>query len=154
MSYIALIKSLIIIFIANIIESYLAPIMIKAYINIPITFLIFSYMIYKSSLNISPIYAFLFGIYVDFISDSPIGLNASLFLMMAYFVNSYSNTFKLFSFIQICIFFSAASIFYIGFNQLFTNLNNFSYLVLFTSLIFNSFLFIIIAMLRFYLPFK
>ena len=72
--------------------------------------------------------------------------------MMAYVVNSYSNTFKLFSFIQICLFFSGASVFYIGFSHLFINLENFSYLILFTSLIFNTFLFLIIAMLRFYFP--
>jgi rod shape-determining protein MreD len=98
------------------------------------------------------LYAFLFGLYVDLISDSPIGLNAALFSMMAYVVNSYANTFKLFSFIQICLFFSGSSVFYIGFSHLFINLENFSYLILFTSFIFNTFLFLLMAMLRFYFP--
>jgi rod shape-determining protein MreD len=110
-------------------------------------------VIYKSKFNTNALYAFSFGLYLDIISDSPIGLNAALFLMMAYVVNSYSNTFKLFSSIQICFFFSGASVFYIGFGHLFVNLENFSYLILFTSLIFNTFLFLIIAMLRFYFPF-
>jgi len=152
MSNIGNIKLLVIIFIANILESFLAPILIKAHINIPITFLIFSFTIYKSRFNTNALYAFLFGLYVDFISSSPIGLNAALFSMMAYVVNSYSNTFKLFSLIQICMFFSGSATFYIGFSHLFINLENFSYLILFISLIFNTFLFLIISMLRFYFP--
>jgi rod shape-determining protein MreD len=152
MSNIGNIKLLVIIFIANILESFLAPILIKAHINIPITFLIFSFTIYKSRFNTNALYAFLFGLYVDFISSSPIGLNAALFSMMAYLVNSYSNTFKLFSLIQICMFFSGSATFYIGFSHLFINLENFSYLILFISLIFNTFLFLIISMLRFYFP--
>jgi hypothetical protein len=47
MSNIGNIKLLVIIFIANILESFLAPILIKVHINIPITFLIFSFTIYK-----------------------------------------------------------------------------------------------------------
>ena len=152
MSNIGNIKLLVIIFIANILESFLAPILIKAHINIPITFLIFSFTIYKSRFNTNALYAFLFGLYVDFISSSPIGLNAALFSMMAYLVNSYSNTFKLFSLIQICMFFSGSATFYIGFSHLFINLENFSYLILFISLIFNTFLFLIISMLRSYFP--
>ena len=152
MNSIGNIKLLGIIFIANILESFLAPILIKAYINIPITFLIFSFTIYKSRFNTNALYAFLFGLYVDFISGSLIGLNAALFSMMAYVVNSYSNTFKLFSFIQICMFFSGSATFYIGFSHLFVNLKNFSYLILFISLLFNTFLFLIISMLRFYFP--
>ena len=152
MKNISIIKLLVVIFITNIIESYIAPMLIKAYINIPITFLIFSFVIYKSTFNTNALYAFLFGLYVDLISDSPIGLNAALFSMMAYVVNSYANTFKLFSFIQICLFFSGSSVFYIGFSHFFINLENFSYLILFTSFIFNTFLFLLMAMLRFYFP--
>ena len=152
MNNIGYIKLLVIIFIANFLESFLAPILVKVYINIPITFLMFSFTIYKSRFNTNALYAFLFGLYVDFISSSPIGLNAALFSMMAYVINSYSNTFKLFSVIQICMFFSGSATFYIGFSHLFINLENFSYLILFISLIFNTFLFLIISMLRFYFP--
>ena len=152
MKNIGIIKLLVVIFMTNIIESYIASLLIKAYINIPITFLIFSFAIYKSTFNTNALYAFLFGLYVDLISDSPIGLNAALFSLMAYVVNSYANTFKLFSFIQICLFFSGSSVFYIGFSHLFINLENFSYLILFTSFIFNTFLFLLMAMLRFYFP--
>ena len=43
MRNIGVMKLLVTIFVANIIESYIAPILIKAYINIPITFLLFSF---------------------------------------------------------------------------------------------------------------
>jgi rod shape-determining protein MreD len=154
MSNISTAKLLILIYIVNLIEGFIAPLLVKAYINIPITFLIFSFAIYKSRFNTNAFYAFLFGLCVDFISDSPIGMNAALFLMMAYVVNSYANTFKLFSSIQICLFFSGSSVFYIGFSHLFINLENFSYLILFISFVINTFLFLIVSMLRFYFPFS
>ena len=47
MRNIGVMKLLVTIFMANIIESYMAPILIKAYINVPITFLIFSFVTYK-----------------------------------------------------------------------------------------------------------
>jgi rod shape-determining protein MreD len=142
------IKLLLIIFIANIFESFLSPYLIKAFINLPITFLFFSMFLYKSKTNINPFYIFLIGLFVDIISDAPFGLNSALFCLMAYLINSYSNTFKLFSFFQICLFFSVSSFFYIGITQIFMNLENFSYAVLLISLIFNTVLFITISLLR------
>ena len=88
----------------------------------------------------------------SFVTSSPFGLNAGLFTMMSYVINSYANTFKLFSYIQICIFFAASSVFYIGFKNLIIGLENFSYSVLFVSLFFNTLLFLLIAMLRYYFP--
>jgi len=147
-------KLLIIIFISNIVESILAPYLIGFYINLPLAFLVFSLAIYNSNYNSNPLFAFLYGFYLDLISGSPFGINAGLFTMMSYVVNSYANTFKLFSYIQICVFFSMSSIFYIGFKNLFISLENFSYLVLFFSFIFNTFLFLLIAMIRYYFPSK
>ena len=152
MSNIGAIKLLMILFVVNIIENNTAPVLIKAFINIPITFLIFSFVIYKSKFNTNALYAFSFGLYVDVISDSPIGLNAALFLMMAYVVNSYSNTFKLFSYLQICIFFGACATAYVGFSQIILNLYNFSYLTLFLSAIFNIMFCIFVAFLSIYFP--
>ena len=147
-------KLLIIIFISNILESIIAPYLISFYINLPLAFLVFSFAIYNSNYNSNPLFAFLSGLYLDLISSSPFGINAGLFSMMSYVVNSYANTFKLFSYIQICIFFSMSSIFYIGFKNLFISLENFSYFILFFSFIFNTFLFLLIAMLRYYFPSK
>lgn len=149
MSNISLLKMLLILFLADYIESFTAPILIKAFITFPITFLVFSFSIYRSSSNLSSFFAFFTGLCVDIISDSPIGLNAMLFCLMSYLINSYSNTFRLFSYLQICFFFSASSLFFIGFRNLFINIENFSYLELVISFAFNSALLIILSFSRF-----
>lgn len=147
-----IIRFLIIIFILNVLESFIAPLIIGFYLSLPITFLIFSFAIFRINQNVNPLFAFLFGFYVDLISGSPFGLNAGLYTVMCYLISSYANTFKLFSHIQICIFFALASVFYTGFKNLIMNLENFSYLVLFVSFIINTFLFLLISMLRYYFP--
>lgn len=145
-------KFLIIIFIANIIESLFAPYFINFYLSIPVTFLVFSFAIFRSSRKLNPLYAFIFGLYVDLISSSPIGLNAGIFTIMSYAISIYANTFKLFSYIQICIFFGISTVFYIGFKNLIMNLENFSYLLLFVSFFINILLFLLLSMLRYYFP--
>lgn len=152
MKKIGIIKLLIIIYVSNFIESLMAPYLLNLYINFPITFIIFSLTLYNSSQNTNAFYAFLFGLYLDLISSSPFGLNAGLFTMMSYVINSYANTFKLFSYIQICIFFAIATVFYTGFKNLLMNLENFSYLLLFVSFLINTLLFILISMIRYYFP--
>ena len=152
MRNIGTVKLLIIIFVLNILESFIAPHLINFYISLPITFLVFSLAIYNSNRNSNPLFTFFCGFYLDLISSSPFGLNAGLFTMMSYVINSYANTFKLFSYIQICIFFAASSVFYLGFKNLIIGLENFSYSVLFVSLFFNTLLFLLIAMLRYYFP--
>lgn len=152
MRNIGITKFLIIIFISNVLESFIAPYLITFHVSVPITFLIFSYAIFKSNQRLNPLFAFLCGLYVDLISGSPFGLNAGLFTIMCYAINSYANTFKLFSYIQICIFFGISTVFYIGFKNLIMNLENFSYLLLFTSLLANVLLFLLISILRYYFP--
>ena len=152
MRNIVITKFLIIIFIANIIESFLAPYLINFYISIPITFLIFSFAIFRSNRILNPIFIFLCGLYVDLISSSPFGLNAGIFTIMSYVIRIYGNTFKLFSYIQICIFFAVSTVFYIGFKNLIINLENFSYLLLFVSFFINILLFLLISLLRYYFP--
>ena len=152
MRNIGITKFLIIIFISNILESFIAPYLITFHVTVPITFLIFSYAIFKTNQRLNPLFAFLCGLYVDLISSSPFGLNAGLFTIMCYAINSYANTFKLFSYIQICIFFGISTVFYIGFKNLIMNLENFSYLLLFISFLANALLFLLISMLRYYFP--
>lgn len=149
MNNVSIPKVILILFIVDYIESITAPILIQAFINIPLTFLVFSFVVYRANSNLGSIFAFFIGLYVDIISDSPIGLNAMLFCIMSHLINSYSNTFRLFSYFQICLFFSSSSLFFIGFKNLFINIENFSYLELITSFIFNSFLLITLSISRF-----
>ena len=148
MTFIKTLKLLLLIVIANICESFITPQLLEFYIHLPITFLLFCLFLYNSKKNINPIYVLLIGLFVDIISDVPLGLNSVLFCLVAYLINSYSNTFKLFSFFQICLFFSISSVFYTGFTQIFMNLENFSYILLLISFLFNTFLFIIIYIAR------
>ena len=138
------IKIIFIIAIINFIELSISNTLSRAYIILPLTFLFYSYYVYKSDVNIHPVEAFLFGLFVDLISNSYFGLNAILFCLITYLINIYSNSFKLFSYLQICIFFGIAAASYVGFTQLIINLYNFSYLTLLISAIFNL-LFCIIA---------
>ena len=141
-----ILKTILLLFLANYLESITAPAFIKIYVAWPVTFLVFSGLVYISSKNINPIYAFCLGIFVDLISNSLFGLNAMLFCLFSYVINSYSNTFKLFSYLQICIFFGASSVFFIGLSNLFLAIENFSYLILFVSFFFNIGLALLIAM--------
>ena len=144
------IKIIFLLVLFNFIESVISVPLSKIHIILPLTFLFYSYNVYKSQENISPIEAFLLGLFVDLISDSYFGLNAILFCIITYLINLYANSFKLFSYLQICIFFGISAASYIGFTQLIINLYNFSYLTLFISAIFNIILCIIIAAISVY----
>ena len=146
------IKFLIIIFISNLVESFIAPYLFSFYVSMPLTFFIYLAVIYNFNRNINPIFSFLFGLYVDLISANPFGLNAGLFTIITYVINSYANSFKLYSFIQICILFGMSSVFYIGFKNLIINLENFSYLLLLISFLFNTSLFLLLTLFKHYFP--
>ena len=145
-------KIIFIIAILNFIELNISNALSRAYIIFPLTFLFYSYYVYKSDENINPIESFLFGLLVDMISNSYFGLNAILFCLITYIINIYSNSFKLFSNLQICIFFGLSAASYVGFTQLIVNLYNFSYLTLLISAIFNILFCIIIAIGSIYTP--
>lgn len=152
MNNLGILKFILLIFIVNFFDLFAGTFLIKYFVVIPLTFLFFSFYVYRQNQNVSPMFSFLIGIIVDLISYTFIGLNGCLFCLMTYIINNYSNTFKLFSYFQICIFFGLSAAFYVGFSHLFLNLGNFSYLTLFLSAILNTLLFIIITMINFYLP--
>lgn len=147
-----LIKRLLIIVFINFIDQNIARFFSDLLIIIPLTFLAYSFYVYRSNNNIGAIEAFLAGLFIDLISDSYFGLNAIIFCLITYVINSYANAFKLFSYLQICLFFGLSSAAYVGFTQLVINLYNFSYLILFVSAIVNIIFCILIAAISIYLP--
>jgi len=147
-----LIKRFLIIVFINFIDQNIAGFFSDLLIIIPLTFLAFSFYVYRSDNNIGAIEAFLVGLFIDLISDSYFGLNAIIFCLITYVINSYANAFKLFSYLQICIFFGLSSTAYVGFSQLVINLYNFSYLILFLSAIVNIIFCILIAAVSVYFP--
>lgn len=146
------IKKILLVILINYIDSIIQEYTLKLYTIIPLTFLLFSFYVYKSKRIVGPLESFIIGLFVDIISESFLGLNAALFCITTYLVNLNSNSFKLFSYFQICLFFGIMAGAYVGFYQLVVNLYNFSYLILFTSLITNIMLCITFAFLSIYFP--
>ena len=147
-----LIKRLLIIVFINFIDQNIAGFFSDLLIIIPLIFLAYSFYVYRSDNNIGAIEAFLAGLFIDLISDSYFGLNAIIFCLITYVINSYANAFKLFSYLQICLFFGLSSTAYVGFTQLVINLYNFSYLILFVSAIVNIIFCVLIAAISVYFP--
>ena len=149
MRYLKIIFSLILI---NLLDKEIAGITSAYFIIFPLTFLSYSFYVYKSNSNIGSSEAFFIGLFIDLISDSFLGLNAIFFCLITYLINIYANAFKLFSYLQICIFFGLSSSAYVGLSQMIINIWNFSYVTLFMSTILNIILFILMAILSAYLP--
>ena len=146
------IKRVLIIIFINLIDQSFANFASDFLIILPLTFLTYSFYVYKSDRNIDGIEAFSLGLFIDLISDSYFGLNAIIFCLITYVINLYANAFKLFSYLQICLFFGFSSTAYIGFTQLVINLYDFSYLTLFISSISNIIFCILIAIIPAYFP--
>ena len=146
------IKRVLIIIFINFIDQSFANFASDFLIILPLTFLTYSFYVYKSDRNIDGIEAFSLGLFIDLISDSYFGLNAIIFCLITYVINLYANAFKLFSYLQICLFFGFSSTAYIGFTQLIINLYDFSYLTLFISSISNIIFCILVAIISAYLP--
>ena len=149
MRYLKLIFSLILI---NLLDKEIAGITSAYFIIFPLTFLSYSFYVYKSNSNIGSSEAFFIGLFIDLISDSFLGLNAIFFCLITYLINIYANAFKLFSYLQICIFFGLSSSAYVGLSQMIINIWNFSYVTLFMSTILNIILCILMVILSAYLP--
>ena len=146
------IKRFLIILFINLIDQSIANFAYDFLIILPLTFLTYSFYVYKSDRNIGGIEAFSVGLFIDLISDSYFGLNAIIFCLITYVINLYANAFKLFSYLQVCLFFGFSSTAYIGFTQLVINLYDFSYLTLFISSIANVIFCILIAIIQAYFP--
>jgi rod shape-determining protein MreD len=133
-------------------EAYINTFLVNFLIIIPLSFLIYSYFVYKSNIAFSATASFFIGIFVDLISGTYIGLNALVYLITTYIINSYKYVFRLFSYLQISIFFGIIATVYIGLTHLFINISNYSYLILFASFVTNSILSFILSVIRVYRP--
>ncbi|MFL2707328.1 MAG: rod shape-determining protein MreD [Gammaproteobacteria bacterium] len=145
-------KKITLLIVINYIDLSISAWLYDFFVILPLTFLTYSFYAYKTNKTISPIEAFMTGLIVDLISDSYFGLNIILFCLITYLINLYSNSFKIFSYLQVCLFFGFSATAYIGFTQLVLNLYNFSYLMLFASAVFNISFCIIIALISSYFP--
>ena len=148
----SLLKRLFLIVFINFIDQNIALLFSKISIIIPLTFLAFSFYVYKSDKYISSLEAFSFGLFVDLISDSYFGLNTIIYCLTTYLINQNANSFKLFSYLQICLFFGLSASAYVGFSQLIVNLYDFSYTTLLLSLFANIIFCFVVALVASYYP--
>ena len=147
-----MVKKTIFLMVMSYIEINIAAALSNFFIILPITFLGYSFYFYRTNSNANPIEAFLFGLLVDLIHGSYFGLNATLFCLITYLINSYSNAFKIFSYLQVCLFFGLSATAYVGFTQLVLNIYNFSYITLLVSSFFNIIFCILVAVFTSYFP--
>ena len=149
---ITFLKRVLFITFVNVIDHFIAGLVLNIFIVLPLTFLTYSLYVYRSNKNVNSSEAFLVGLYIDLISETYFGLNALIFCLITYTINLYSNAFKLFSYLQICLFFGISATAYVGFIQLVENLYNFSYLVLLISGPINILFCTLIALISLYFP--
>ena len=147
-----MVKKTIFLMVMSYVEINIAATLSNFFIIFPITFLGYSFYVYRTNSNANPIEAFLFGLLVDLIHGSYFGLNATLFCLITYLINSYSNAFKIFSYLQVCLFFGLSATAYVGFTQLVLNIYNFSYITLLVSSFFNIIFCILAAVFISYFP--
>ena len=122
---------------ANYLDSKINFFMVDYYLSFSLGFLFFCFWVFSLPNNIYAVSSFIIGLLIDLILGSPFGLNALLFTISSFIIHSYRYSFKIFSFLQITIFFAFLSMFYLGFINLFVNTANFSYLLIFLSFFLN-----------------
>jgi len=122
---------------ANYLDTKFNFFMVDYYLSFSLGFLVFCFWVFSLPNNIYAVSSFIIGLIIDLILGSPFGLNALLFTISSFIIHSYRYSFKIFSFLQITIFFAFLSMFYLGFINLFVNTANFSYLLIFLSFFLN-----------------
>lgn len=132
---------------ANYLDSRINVFMVDYYLSFSLGFLVFCFWAFSLPNNIYALTSFIIGLLVDLISGSPFGLNALLYTVSSFMIHTYRYSFRIFSFLQITIFFALLSSFYLGFINIFMNTANFSYLLIFLSFFLNGLAWILIYIL-------
>lgn len=132
---------------ANYLDSRINVFMVDYYLSFSLGFLVFCFWAFSLPNNIYALTSFIIGLLVDLIAGSPFGLNALLFTASSFVIHTYRYSFRIFSFLQITIFFALLSTFYLGFINIFMNTANFSYLLIFLSFFLNGLAWILIYIL-------
>lgn len=131
-------------------DSVIAEFNVRTYIsaleNLPylvetsIGFLILCYWIFALPEKIQSYTAFFYGLLVDLCFESAIGFNMLFFSGISYVIHFYVFRFRIFSYIQLIIFFAGSSMFYVACKYLIFSPENYSYLLLFCSFLMNGLL--------------
>lgn len=105
-----------------------------------IGFLILCYWIYAIPEKIQVSSALIYGLLIDLFFGNAIGFHMLFFVGISYVIHIYVFRFRLFSYLQLIIFFAGSTIFYLASKYLLFSPENYSYLLLFFSFFINAFL--------------
>ncbi len=115
---------------------------IKYFVEINFGFLIFTYWVFAMPEKIQSLAAMLYGLAVDLFFSNVIGYNMLFFVATSYVIHLYVFRFRIFSYLQLSVFFSGSSTFYIACKYLLLSPSNYSYLVLMFSFVVNAILWV------------
>tara|TARA_B100000029_G_scaffold508084_2_gene594135 strand:+ start:6696 stop:7166 length:471 start_codon:yes stop_codon:yes gene_type:complete len=121
------------------------------YLESNLVYLIFGYWIFALPEKLRVFHSFTMGLIIDLLSGSWIGFYTSMFVFFSYIIHVYAYTFRLFSYLQLSIFFGMTATFITALKFLISYPESYSYINIFLSLIFNIlFWFPIYKIMRFY----
>ena len=81
------------------------------YLHTNFAYLVFSYWVFACPEKIGVLFSIIFGLTIDLISGSSIGFHVFMYLLFAYIIHIYAFTFRLFSYIQLAVFFGGTATF-------------------------------------------
>ena len=100
--------------------------------------LVFCYWIFAIPEKLHSSSAFMYGLLVDLFFGQVIGLHMLFFIVTSYVIHVYVFRFRLFSYLQLTIFFAAACTFFLACKYLILSPVNYSYLLLILSFFVNA----------------
>ena len=114
-------------------DDSLNPITIKIFLELNFGFLIFSYWVFAMPEKLQSSAALFYGLVIDLLFSDVIGFNMLMFIGTSYIIHLYVFRFRIFSYLQLSVFFSGSSTFYIACKYLLLSPYNYSYVVLIVS---------------------
>tara|TARA_B100000686_G_C16634993_1_gene886802 strand:- start:548 stop:1018 length:471 start_codon:yes stop_codon:yes gene_type:complete len=123
-------------------DNTLNPLTFRFFIELNFGFLIFTYWVFALPEKLHSFAALVYGFVIDLFFSNVIGFNMLFFVGISYLIHLYVFRFRLFSYLQLSIFFSASSVFYIACKYLLLSPLNYSYILLIVSFFINAVLWI------------
>ena len=124
------------------IDDSLNPITTKLFWELNFGFLIFSYWVFAMPEKLKSTAALFYGLVADLFFSNVVGFNMLFFVATSYIIHLYVFRFRIFSYFQLSVFFSGSSTFYIACKYLLFSPYNYSYVILLTSFLLNSVLWV------------
>ena len=124
------------------IDDSLNPMTTKLFWELNFGFLIFSYWVFAMPEKLKSTAALFYGLVADLFFSNVVGFNMLFFVATSYIIHLYVFRFRIFSYFQLSVFFSGSSSFYIACKYLLLSPYNYSYVILLTSFLLNSVLWV------------